>query len=197
MARSLYKSAHRFASYIVLGKHLFPPWSASGHGSKAPFNSRYDNSTISAPQQRSFHTGKGKKKKKKAKKTKNGKYCGQTNRPSSKRKISQCTLGWGGCLGRTGFLRIEIIRYRNDSWAQGNTRILQKYPKPGNICDLFSLLTIALFPSSRAEGDLFLGAEQTGCAGRWCLQGWAGHTLLTLCPPGCAGSKILTKNCSL
>lgn len=60
-AASLYKSAHRFATYIVLGKHLFPPWSASGHGSKAPFNSRYDNSTISALQQRSFHMAKGKK----------------------------------------------------------------------------------------------------------------------------------------
>lgn len=64
MARSPYKSTHRFASYIVLEKHLFPPWSASGHGSKAPFNSRYDNSTISALQQRSFHMGKGKKKRK-------------------------------------------------------------------------------------------------------------------------------------
>lgn len=152
MARSPYKSTHRFASYIVLEKHLFPPWSASGHGSKAPFNSRYDNSTISALQQRSFHMGKGKKN---TKKTKNGKYCGQTNRPSSKGKISQCTLWWGGCLGTTGFLRTEIIRYRNDSWVQGNTQILQKYPKPGNICDSFSLLTIALFTRSYVLKEIF------------------------------------------
>lgn len=61
MVRSHYKSTQRFASYIVLEKHLFPPWSDSGHSSKASFNSRYDNSTIFALQQRSFHMSKGKK----------------------------------------------------------------------------------------------------------------------------------------
>lgn len=89
MVRSHYKSTQRFASYIVLERHLFPPWSDSGHGSKASFNSRYDNSTIFALKQRSFHMGKGKNN---AKKKKNGKYCGQTNRPSFKKKINQYTV---------------------------------------------------------------------------------------------------------
>lgn len=84
MVRSHYKSTQRFASYIVLERHLFPPWSDSGHSSKASFNSRYDNSTIFASQQRPFHMGKGKK----AERKKNGKCCGQTNRPLFK-KISK------------------------------------------------------------------------------------------------------------
>lgn len=54
--------------------------------------------------------GKGKNN---AKKKKNGKYCGQTNRPSFK-KTSQQTVK-AGCFGRTRLLRTEIISYRNDS----------------------------------------------------------------------------------
>lgn len=106
---------------------------------------------------------------------------------NKQRKISQCTPCWAGCWGRTAFLRTERIRYRNDSWVQGNTQILQKYPKAGSICDLFSLISfIALFPSSCAEGDLLLGAEQTEMV----MQGQHCRTqepLLTLCPQ--AGRK--------
>lgn len=54
--------------------------------------------------------------KKNAPKKKNGKYCGQTNRPSFKKKIKSVnSTVKSGCFGRTRFLRTAIISYRNDS----------------------------------------------------------------------------------
>lgn len=112
MVRSRYKSTQRFASYIVLERHLFPPWSDFGHGSKASFNSRYDNSTIFALQQRSFHMGKGKKKDKEKEEWKilwSNKQAFFQEDKSVNRTVKS------GCFVETRILRTKIISYRNDS----------------------------------------------------------------------------------